>query len=504
MKGVWVMMLFLHCALSEKFNVAGPVAPVVATSGSDVVLPCSVQRTADRSRLSAVDLSITWTRSDLGDALVHFYENHKDMNTRQIPNYRARTALFKEELQNGNVSLRLTDVSLRDEGEYRCRVDSEFWRDEVFFNLRVEGMKSLWVMMLFLHCALSEDFKVVGQGSPVFAAVGPDLSLSCLVKHGSNDTGMNAEDMKVMWTKGEEKVHVYENKKDNIIQQSGSYKDRTRLDKEALKKGDASLKLSNIKASDMGTYKCTVESGGKKKDVTVEVTEKFKVISPGSPVSVTLGYNVILPCFVQRENDQASMNAEDMKVTWTKSGTTVHVYENKKDDLTQQSGSYTGRTALYKGALRKGDVSLSLALVKGSDNGKFKCTVKSGRQEKEVEVDLQVKATGTYPEITVMSLQCKSKGWLPAPEVEWRDNNGSVLTGKLTKKERDDKLFNVESRIDVMSGDVFHCRVKQNHIIKEEKIKPYETCVSWKAAVGGLAAVLLLAVIVCVIKAKAR
>ena len=93
-------------------------------------------------------------------------------------------------------------------------------------------------------------------------------------------------------------------------------------------------------------------------------TEKFKVVSPDSPVSIPLGYNAILPCFVQREDDEAGMNAEDMKVTWTKSDTQVHLYENKKDDVTQQSGSYKNRTALHKAALRKGDVSLSLAHVK--------------------------------------------------------------------------------------------------------------------------------------------
>ncbi|KAL6484041.1 hypothetical protein MHYP_G00089140 [Metynnis hypsauchen] len=139
MKSVWVMMLFLHCALSEKFNVVGPVATFVAAAGSDVVLPCSVQRFSDQSSLSAVDMNITWTRPDLGDALVHFYGNHKDVNTRQIPQYRGRTALFTEELQNGDVSLRLSDVDLPDKGEYKCRVESRFWEGHVSFNLRVEG-----------------------------------------------------------------------------------------------------------------------------------------------------------------------------------------------------------------------------------------------------------------------------------------------------------------------------------------------------------------------------
>ncbi|KAL6484019.1 hypothetical protein MHYP_G00088920 [Metynnis hypsauchen] len=83
-------------------------------------------------------MNIKWIRPDWGDAVLHVYENHKDVNTRLTPQYRGRTALFKEELENGNVSLRLSDVNTRDEGEYKCSVESEFWFDEVSFNLTVE------------------------------------------------------------------------------------------------------------------------------------------------------------------------------------------------------------------------------------------------------------------------------------------------------------------------------------------------------------------------------
>ncbi|KAL7858919.1 hypothetical protein SRHO_G00140660 [Serrasalmus rhombeus] len=120
-------MLVLHCALSEKFKVLGPGSPLFAVAGSAVVLPCSVRRPAGQSSLSAVDMNIQWTRPDLREALVHLYENHRDVNTRQIPQYSGRTAVFTEELQNGNVSLRLTDVKLHDEGGYKCRVESRFW-----------------------------------------------------------------------------------------------------------------------------------------------------------------------------------------------------------------------------------------------------------------------------------------------------------------------------------------------------------------------------------------
>uniref|UniRef100_A0A3B4D4W8 Ig-like domain-containing protein n=1 Tax=Pygocentrus nattereri TaxID=42514 RepID=A0A3B4D4W8_PYGNA len=154
--------LSVVCVCVSKFKVVGPGPSFFAAAGSDVVLPCSVRRPAGQSSLSAVDMNITWTRSDLGDALVHFYENHRDVNTRQIPHYRGRTAVFTEELQNGNVSLRLTDVKLPDEGGYKCRVESRSWEGEVSFNLRVEG-KSLKFIIFKIKLISLVNLHVTGS-----------------------------------------------------------------------------------------------------------------------------------------------------------------------------------------------------------------------------------------------------------------------------------------------------------------------------------------------------
>ncbi|KAL6455276.1 hypothetical protein MHYP_G00362710, partial [Metynnis hypsauchen] len=184
MKGVWVMMLFLHCALSERFNVVGPGAAVVATSGSDVVLPCSVRRLEDQFSLSAVDMNIEWTRSDLGGALVHFYENHKDVNDGQSPDYRGRTALFTEELQNGNVSLRLSKVDLPDKGNYRCRVDSKFWQDEVLLYLRVEVIGERPEISVESFDETSEQFSLLCESKGWW----PQPDLQWLNSKGENQT----------------------------------------------------------------------------------------------------------------------------------------------------------------------------------------------------------------------------------------------------------------------------------------------------------------------------
>ncbi|KAL7858913.1 hypothetical protein SRHO_G00140600 [Serrasalmus rhombeus] len=184
MKTVWVLTLFLHCALSEKFEVLGPGSPVVAVAGSDVVLPCSVRRLAGQSSLSAVDMNIQWTRPDLGDGVVHFYENHRDVNTRQIPQYSGRTAVFTEELQNGNVSLRLRKVDLHDEGNYKCRVDSEYWNDDVSIYLRVEVIGEHPVISVEKYDSNSEQFSLLCESK----GWRPEPDLQWLNSKGENQT----------------------------------------------------------------------------------------------------------------------------------------------------------------------------------------------------------------------------------------------------------------------------------------------------------------------------
>uniref|UniRef100_A0A3B1J498 Ig-like domain-containing protein n=1 Tax=Astyanax mexicanus TaxID=7994 RepID=A0A3B1J498_ASTMX len=133
------VLLVLFTEFKGKFEVVVPEVPVFSVSGSDVVLSCSVREEFSPNIISAVDMNVTWSRSDLKDSLVHLYGNHKDLNTDQNPSYRGRTAVFKEELKNGDVSLKLSNVRITDEGEYTCRVDSKFWEDSKTIKLSVEG-----------------------------------------------------------------------------------------------------------------------------------------------------------------------------------------------------------------------------------------------------------------------------------------------------------------------------------------------------------------------------
>ena len=134
--------------VAENFKVVGPASPLVAEAGEDLVLPCSLQ-----PNISAEDMMVEWTRPDTG-SLVHLYEDHGDRNYDQMVSYRGRTALFKEELQKGNTSLKLSAVQPSDDGAYKCVIQDKSYSDAITVYVEVNGERhnSLNTELLLLSC----------------------------------------------------------------------------------------------------------------------------------------------------------------------------------------------------------------------------------------------------------------------------------------------------------------------------------------------------------------
>ncbi|XP_073669893.1 butyrophilin subfamily 1 member A1-like isoform X3 [Paramisgurnus dabryanus] len=132
-----IIIIGITDSTADQFDVVGPVAPLLAVSGEDVILPCSL-----KPNISAVNMRVEWFRVDLKDSVVHLYEDHEDKNTKQLQSYRGRTEVFKDELQTGNTSLKLSRVQISDEGLYKCFIQSKTWYDDITVNLRVEVVGS--------------------------------------------------------------------------------------------------------------------------------------------------------------------------------------------------------------------------------------------------------------------------------------------------------------------------------------------------------------------------
>nr|XP_055050894.1 myelin-oligodendrocyte glycoprotein-like [Misgurnus anguillicaudatus] len=130
---------------ADQFAVVGPVDPLLTVVGEDVILPCSL-----KPNISAVNMRVEWFRLDLKDSIVHLYEDHEDKNTNQLQSYRGRTEVFKDELQKGNTSLKLSRVQISDEGLYKCLIQSKTNYDDITVDLRVEGEQTPVLLFLYL------------------------------------------------------------------------------------------------------------------------------------------------------------------------------------------------------------------------------------------------------------------------------------------------------------------------------------------------------------------
>ncbi|XP_031747068.1 butyrophilin subfamily 1 member A1 isoform X2 [Xenopus tropicalis] len=130
-----ILWSLYKASLSVRFKVvSGP--SVVATLGSDVLLPCSLT-----PEMNAENMEIRWFKITY-QPYVHLYINGKDDYTAQMPQFANRTELLKENITRGIFLLRIRKVTAQDSGNYYCFVESTEHHGVATVQLQVTAVGS--------------------------------------------------------------------------------------------------------------------------------------------------------------------------------------------------------------------------------------------------------------------------------------------------------------------------------------------------------------------------
>ncbi|KAJ0056002.1 hypothetical protein NL108_017571 [Boleophthalmus pectinirostris] len=181
--------------------------------------------------------------------------------------------------------------------------------------------------------------------------------------------------LSVRWTRGSEEVHLKRQDGDDLRSQSPRFKGRTQMKPDALQTGDLTLVLTNPTSDDVGRYTCVARlNSAEVQSVTVDL--RFK----GEEKSVEVNTTVSLPFHMgtlrsgvrvrwtwepeEPEGSQGSQGSQE-----------VHLRVGDRDDLSNQSPHFKGRTQMKPDALKTGDLSLVLNNTSDTDTGTYTCSV---------------------------------------------------------------------------------------------------------------------------------
>ncbi|XP_072535241.1 uncharacterized protein [Salminus brasiliensis] len=238
----------------------------------------------------------------------------------------------------------------------------------------------------------------------VRAAAGDTVTLPCRLS-----PEISAVAREVRWFKGADCVKVFQRRVCEGNERAGG------ISVSLVMHGrDEFLILSDVKVTSSGQYRCEV-LGEKKEEIAVihlHVFE-FKLVSRaedvGKPSDVQplehtpfqwcsrytgsarafYGDDVTLQCFLSPES-----SAVAMEIRWFKETDCVYLYQNGQ--VTEGRG-YEGKVNVNPDELRRGNVSLNLRDVQGSDGGEYWCEVTDGGQKvKNKEVHLSVSGTEKF------------------------------------------------------------------------------------------------------------
>ncbi|XP_020822434.1 butyrophilin subfamily 2 member A2-like isoform X7 [Phascolarctos cinereus] len=134
---VAVLFLQLIMRISAHFTVVAHAEPPLTMIGEDATLRCHLF-----PKKSAEQMEVRWFRSQFSPA-VYVYKDGKERDEEQMEEYRGRTTFVRDNIRDGNVALKIHNVTAFENGRYHCYFQEGRSYEEAFMDLKVT--KTVWV-----------------------------------------------------------------------------------------------------------------------------------------------------------------------------------------------------------------------------------------------------------------------------------------------------------------------------------------------------------------------
>ncbi|NXX91842.1 HHLA2 protein, partial [Centropus bengalensis] len=254
---------------------------VTGLFSKDCILPCPFPPGNDEV--------IYWKK---GEKSVHSYYYQRDQLESQDPDYRHRTHLFHENFPSGNASLKLSNLTITDEGSYSCYVGTQQTKTEVEVTLHVrvssycaleyqktdtERMLKCWAFLTYpapriswvqgntsiqetdrqetrdgaLYSFRSEQ-NILNTADPYYyqlsAVEGSSITMPC----GYSNSTANTDSFSVVWTLN----------RNAVISVLASFNGTSHYHQPRVQLGgsDFSLLLHDLTINDSGEYLCNIST----------------------------------------------------------------------------------------------------------------------------------------------------------------------------------------------------------------------------------------------------
>ncbi|XP_043942488.1 CD276 antigen-like isoform X2 [Protopterus annectens] len=246
-------------------------------------------------------------------------------------------------------------------------------------NAPVGAVQILSFLMIFLG---AHGYLRVGvPRTPVTVQPGSDALLRCRFSVGYRTVDLSW--LVLTWRFQGYEVAKY----DEDDEEEGNCNDRALIFVDELRKGNASLLLTNVTAEDSGIYTCSVvySSYNQVKTLRLEVSgTSIQVLVPHSMIKVQSGSSVMLGCHFTIASE--TVDTTILLVIWTLNGTEVARY----DEVMDENRILNSRANLFCENISNGNASLLLKDIRLQDSGEYMCIImyNQERQDKKITLDV--------------------------------------------------------------------------------------------------------------------